>query len=183
MDIGAIGWDGRRFVDLEPRPIETLFKLYPWDWMAEEPFFTHMAPSGLRMIEPAWRVLAASKGILAILWELFPDHPSLLPASFDRRDIQGPAVTKPLLGREGASIEIDDGYGGRLGVTDGSYADMATIAQSFVALPDFDGWRPVVGAWMIGGVARGIGIREQRNLITGRGARFVPHLICGGEPP
>lgn len=177
MDIGAIGWDGRRFVDLESKPIETLFKLYPWDWMAEEPFFAHVAGSGLRMIEPAWRVIAASKGILAVLWEIFPGHPSLLPASFDRRDIVGPAVRKPLLGREGASIEIDDGAGGRIIATDGAYGDMATMVQALSPLPDFDGWRPVVGAWMIGGVARGIGIREQRSLITGRGARFVPHLI------
>jgi glutathionylspermidine synthase len=179
MDIGDIGWDGRRFVDLESAPIETMFKLYPWDWMAEEPFFAHVARSGIRVIEPAWRVIAASKGILAILWELFPGHPCLLPASFDRRAIEGPAVTKPLLGREGASIVIDDGSGGRLVATDGAYGDMATVAQAFAPLPDFDGWRPVVGAWMIGGEARGIGIREERSLITARGARFVPHVIEG----
>ncbi len=179
MDIGDLGWDGRRFVDLESQPVEALFKLYPWDWMAEEPFFGHVAQSGAKVIEPAWRVIAASKGILAILWELFPGHPSLLPASFARRAIEGPAVSKPLFGREGASITIDDGRGGRLLATDGAYGEMATVAQAFAPLPDFDGWRPVVGAWMIGGVARGIGIREERSLVTGRGARFVPHLIEG----
>jgi glutathionylspermidine synthase len=178
IDLGDVGWDGRRFVDLETAPITSLFKLYPWDWLAEEPFFAHVAACGIRMIEPAWRAIAASKGILAILWELFPGHPSLLPASFDRRAIEGPAVTKPLFGREGASIVIDDGRGRRLATTDGAYDDMATVAQAFAPLPDFDGWRPVVGAWMIGGEARGIGIREERSLVTGRGARFVPHMIA-----
>ena len=177
IDIADIGWDGRRLVDLEALPITALFKLYPWDWMAEEPFFPRLAASGVRVIEPAWRVIAASKGILPILWELFPGHPSLIAASFDRSAIPGPAVLKPLFGREGASIVVDDGAGGRIAATDGPYDDMVTIAQAFVPLPDLDGWRPVVGAWMIGGEARGIGIREERNLITGRGARFVPHLI------
>ena len=177
IDLADLGWDGRHFVDLEPAPVTALFKLYPWDWMASEPFFPHVAQRSVTVIEPAWRVIAASKGILAILWELFPGHPCLLPASFSRADIAGPAVLKPLFGREGASIVVDDGTGGRLAVTDGPYGEMATVAQAFSPLPDHAGWRPVVGAWMIGGVARGIGIREERNLITGRGARFVPHLI------
>ena len=179
LDLGDIGWDGRRFVDLETMPIEAVFKLYPWDWLAEEPFFAYLASGSVRVIEPAWRVIAASKGILAILWELFRGHPCLLPASFDRRAIDGPAVVKPLLGREGASIVIEDRLGNRLLATDGDYDAMPTVAQAFHPLPDYDGWRPVVGAWMIGGVARGIGIREQQSLVTGRGARFVPHLIEG----
>lgn len=179
IDMTDIGWDGRRFVDLEPAPITLMFKLYPWDWLAEEPFFPRLAAGGVRVVEPAWRVIAASKGILAILWELFPGHPSLLPAHFDRGSVVGPAVLKPMLGREGASIRIDDGMGGQLATTEGPYDDMAMVAQAFAPLPEFDGWRPVVGAWMIGGEARGIGIREERSLVTGRGARFVPHLIAG----
>ena len=177
IDISDIGWDGERFLDLQSTPIDTLFKLYPWDWLAEEPFFANVARGRISMIEPAWRTVAASKGILAILWELFPDHPALLPASLDRAALSGPMVLKPMFGREGASISVDDGHGGRIAATDGPYAAMPTVAQAFHPLPDFNGWRPVVGAWMIGGEARGIGIREQQSLITGRGARFVPHRI------
>ncbi|MGE0699578.1 MAG: glutathionylspermidine synthase family protein [Hyphomicrobiaceae bacterium] len=177
MDLSDLGWDGQRFVDLELRPVESLFKLYPWDWLAEEPFFEHVARRSVRLIEPAWRVIAASKGILAVLWELFPGHPGLLPASLDRRAIEGPAILKPLFGREGASIAIDDGRGVSPVRTAGPYDDMATVAQAFLPLPEFDGWHPVIGAWMIGGEARGIGIREERALVTGRGARFVPHLM------
>jgi glutathionylspermidine synthase len=175
LDIGDLGWDGRRFVDLDAEPVAALFKLYPWDWLAEEPFFAHLAAYPPLMIEPAWRVVAASKGLLAVLWELFPGHPSLLAASFDRARIAGPAVLKPMLGREGANIVIDGLDAAP--VTEGPYDTMATVAQAFCPLPDHGGWRPVVGAWMVGGEARGIGIREERNLITGRGARFVPHFI------
>lgn len=177
LDIEAIGWDGARFVDAASEPIAALFKLYPWDWMAEEPFFPRLVASDVKMIEPAWRVIAASKGILAILWELFPGHPCLLPSAFDRNAIDGPVALKPMFGREGASIAIDDRSGGAITRTEGPYDDMTTVAQAFLPLPDHGGWRPVIGAWMVGGSARGIGIREQQALVTGRGARFVPHVL------
>ena len=37
----------------------------------------------LRVIEPAWKMLLSNKAILPVLWELFPDHPNLLPAYFE----------------------------------------------------------------------------------------------------
>lgn len=183
-----IGWNGRAFVDLDTGRIDALFKLYPWDWLATEPFFPHIATlaGGLCMIEPAWRVIASSKGLLPILWELFPGHPNLLPAAFHADAIDGPAIVKPILGREGANIVV---RGGRAEpadastasaaslTTDGPYGAMTTIAQAFAPLPCFDGWHPVCGLWTVAGRACGLGIREDRSLVTGRAARFVPHLI------
>ncbi len=46
-----------------------------------------------------------------------------------------------------------------------------------VALPSFDGNYPVIGSWVIGGVAAGIGIRETSHLITDNFSRFVPHAF------
>ncbi len=177
LSVPEIGWDGRHFLDLEESRIEALFKLYPWDWLANERFFPDLAMSKLKMYEPAWRVIPASKGILPILWELFPDHPNLLPSAFRAERIAGPRILKPLLGREGANIVID--AAGNRSATDGPYADMATIAQAFAPLPDFDGWRPVLGLWTVGGAPHGLGIREDQSAITGRGARFVPHVMEG----
>ena len=34
-------------------------------------------------IEPPWKMLLSNKGILPVLWELYPGHPNLLEASFD----------------------------------------------------------------------------------------------------
>lgn len=199
MDLPDVGWNGESFVDVDESRIEALFKLYPWDWLAEERFFPHIATLSAKpakvatgpgcattppftMIEPAWRVIPASKGILPILWQLFPDHPNLLPATFDARSLAGPRILKPLLGREGANIVIDrDGHAelaGDVVATDGPYGAMGTIAQAFAPLPDFDGWRPVIGLWTIGGAPCGMGLREDRSAITGRGARFVPHVIA-----
>lgn len=176
LDLPDVGWDGTAFVDLANARIDALFKLYPWDWLVTEPFFPHIAPSDLRMIEPAWRVIPASKGILPILWELFPGHPNLLPASLDPQGLPSPYLTKPLFGREGANITITSEHR-PVSPTDGPYADMSTISQAFVPLPDFDGWHPVVGGWIVAGEPSGIGIREDRSLVTAKGARFVPHLI------
>lgn len=176
MPLPEIGWNGKSFVDHAEARIEALFKLYPWDWLAEDDFFPHLAQSRVKVLEPAWRVIPASKGILAVLWELFPEHPLLLPAAFDANRIEGPKIVKPLLGREGANMIID-GLGAHT-ATEGPYGDMPTMVQALAPLPVFDGWHPVVGLWTVGGVPRGIGLREDRHLVTGRGARFVPHLIA-----
>ncbi len=175
LEIDDIGWDGRRFVDLDGVEIRSLFKLYPWEWMASETFFPSIVAAGLKVVEPAWRIVASSKGLLAVLWELFPGHRNLLPAYFDPARIEGARVLKPMLGREGANVVIEQG--GSRQLRDGPFGQMPRVAQAFHPLPSFEGWHPVVGAWIAGGEPCGIGIREERNLITGTGARFVPHLM------
>lgn len=171
-----IGCDGARFVDLDGGDVRTLFKLWPWDWLAREPFFADLARLGPAVVEPAWRIIPASKGILAILHELYPGHPLLLPASLVPGELQGTVIRKPMLGREGANMIITSAAG--LTQTDGPYGTMAAIEQAFAPLPTFDGWHPVLGVWMVGGAPRGLGIREDRSLVTGRGASFVPHVIA-----
>ncbi|MGB7443187.1 MAG: glutathionylspermidine synthase family protein [Coleofasciculaceae cyanobacterium] len=34
-------------------------------------------------LEPAWKLILSNKAILPILWELFPNHPNLLPSYYD----------------------------------------------------------------------------------------------------
>ena len=41
----------------------------------------------------------------------------------------------------------------------------------------FEGAHPVLGSWVIGGEAAGIGVREDRGRITSNGSRFVPQLF------
>ena len=77
------------FVDPQGRSVRSIFKLYPWEWMVHEEF----ADEALRRmgdeqgqtlwIEPIWKMLWSNKGILPVLWRLFPDHPNLLPAYFE----------------------------------------------------------------------------------------------------
>jgi glutathionylspermidine synthase len=177
LAIEEIGWDssGGRFVDLDNRPIGTLFKLYPWEWLLREEFGPHLPGSGLRPIEPAWKLLLSCKGILAILWELFPDHPNLLPAYFDPARLPGDRVSKPLYSREGANVQII--RGGELLASGGSYGREGTVCQQYRPLPCFDGNYPVIGSWIIGGEPAGIGIREDRSEITTNTSRFIPHYF------
>lgn len=183
-DIG-FAEDGNCFVDLENRRMSNIFKLYPWEWMIHEDFGQKLLldTSGTFWMEPAWKMILANKGILPVLWKLYPDHPNLLPAYFENEvPVFGfnEYVKKPLLSREGANIEIVKDYS-TLHKTGGDYGEEGFICQQFNPLPDFDGNFPVVGSWLIGGEPAGIGIRESNNLITDNTSRFVPHLIEDDE--
>ena len=46
-------------------------------------------------------------------------------------------------------------------------------------LKPHDGRYPVLGSWIVNGVACGLGIREGETLITGNTSRFVPHTMVG----
>ncbi|WP_283138143.1 glutathionylspermidine synthase family protein [Rhizohabitans arisaemae] len=178
--IEDIGWDqlNLRFVDLEHRNIRTLCKLYPWEWVAADRF----GPQAIRhqtegtWVEPIWKMILSNKALLAVLWELYPDHPNLLPAYLDGpRDLVR-HIRKPLLGREGASMRIVTPTGSQ--ETEGGYGTEGYVYQEFRPLPDFDGWRPVLGAWVVHDEAAGLGIRETTGLITDDTSSFVPHRIA-----
>jgi glutathionylspermidine synthase len=77
-----IGWDGQRFLDDAGSPIVTCFKRYPWEWMIREPYGRLALAPGTptTWIEPPWKLLLSGTPLLATLWQLFPDHPNLVPA-------------------------------------------------------------------------------------------------------
>ena len=176
-DIGTR--DSREFVDLRNRRITTIFKLYPWEWLTREAFGPLLPTAGMRIIEPIWKMLFSNKALLAVLWHLFPGHPNLLPTAFEPGKLPSgsPRVRKPLLGREGANIAILAADGSTLAANDGPYGDGTFLYQQFQPLPDFNGRRPVIGSWVIGGEAAGIGIRESDGPITDNRSRFVPHAF------
>lgn len=175
-DIGASA-DGR-FTDLEERVIPALFKLYPWEHLFREAFGPLLPACGTVFFEPPWKALLSNKGALPLLWSLHPGHPNLLPAFFDdgSADLPPGWVRKPLFSREGANVTLRTGTG-ELIAEDGPYADAPFIRQAFAPLPCFDGNYAVVGSWVVADRACGIGIREDRTLITKDTSRFLPHVI------
>ncbi len=179
LNMQDVGWDPihRRFRDLYSREIETLFKLYPWECLLKDRFgeFIQDDENGLLWIEPIWKMILSNKAILAILWEMFPDHPNLLPAYLDGPRQLESYVKKPILGREGSNIEILTGQ--LHSEVPGPYGDQPRVWQDYAPLPVFDGNHAVIGAWVIDGVARGIGVRESDGPITEDRARFVPHYF------
>jgi len=179
LAIEEIGWDDtlRRFVDLEEVAMSSVCKLYPWEWLVDDPFGKHAVETlpGTLWIEPLWKMLLSNKALLAVLWEMYPDHPNLLPAFLDNPGFLTEYVRKPRLGREGANIQIVGP--GMQHETSGIYGDEGYVYQLFHPLPEFDGMRPALGAWIVGDHSAGLGIRETVGLVTDDGAAFVPHRI------
>jgi len=188
--IEDIGVDAAgRLTDLQDRVITTLFKLYPWEFLIDEPYGVHLrGPHAPRMIEPAWKLVLSNKGLLVWLWRLFPGHPNLLPAAFAHEPVWpegiGPRhVIKPLLSREGANVRlVDPDLPGGAVTVPGPYGAEGAVVQACHPLPVFsDGQgrqhHAVVGSWWIAGRACGIGLREDDGPITVNTSRFLPHLI------
>jgi glutathionylspermidine synthase len=178
LDMAEIGFsDEGRFTDPSERTIERLFKLYPWEWMAEEPFFAAIGQERARFTEPAWKMMLSNKAILPILWELNPGHPLLLPASYSREALgaAGPWVEKPFFGREGAGVRLHSA--GHLPSPAESGARM--VYQQHAPLFQAGGQHIVWGLWMVGDECRGLSARGDRGPVTGNLSRFLPHRIEG----
>jgi glutathionylspermidine synthase len=180
IDISDIGWDRNRnvFVDNTGFPIHRCFKLYPWEWIFREEFGPNIPRASTRWVEPAWKSILSCKSILPLLYERHPTSPFLLPASFDPLPT-GSYVRKPVHAREGANIQVV--IDGKLSFeTDGPYASPPYVYQSIATqLKPHDGRYPVLGSWVVNGVACGLGIREDDSLVTRNTSRFVPHTMVG----
>jgi glutathionylspermidine synthase len=173
--IEDLGWDGKRFVDLEEQPVEALFKLYPWEWLVRDEFGSHLLTRPAAMIEPAWKMLLSNKALLAVLWEMHYGHPNLLPAHLTPQRFASDYVRKPLLSREGANVMIRSR--GVVREQPGGYGAEGFIYQGVAPLPEFGGRYPVIGSWIVGDEPAGMGIREDDSPITRNTSRFVPHYF------
>jgi len=182
MALEDLGWDGEKgeFVDLDGRPVRAAFKLYPWEFMWKDAHGAALLkqPRPCTFLEPAWKMLLSNKALLATLWELFPDSPYLLPAYLEGpREMQA-YVKKPILAREGANVEIHapDRSVQATEIRE-CYGAEGHVFQAYAQLPVFDGFSPVLGAWIVDGEPAGMGIRESAGPITDNTSCFVPHLI------
>lgn len=186
ISMEEIGWDplSGRFVDNQLRFIRSCFKLYPWEWLTTDQFAGNVLDTldngggtgSTLWIEPAWKMLLSNKALLAVLWELYPDHPNLLPAYLDGpRELAHTTgyVAKPLLGREGAGVTIHEPGTAPVACDD----ETPCCYQQLAPLPTFDGNHVVLGAWVVEDESAGLGIRESAGPITDEYARFLPHVI------
>jgi glutathionylspermidine synthase len=182
LPVDDISWQEETgFVTPEGVPLAACFKLYPWDWLDFEEGGRLLPLGRTRWIEPARRMLHASKAILVTLWEMFPGHPLLLPASLDRAAIEGPAIGKPALGLEGYGMQVEGTEADESTEIAEGLPPSPTIWQQWSPLPGHatpDGLAyPVMGVWMVGDEPAGLGIREGDDRVTTFEDRFVPHVI------
>ncbi len=178
-DIGRTA-DGR-YTDCDNNVIDAIFKLYPWEFLFADEFSQYLQTAATTWFEPPWKSILSNKGALALLWELHPNHPNLLPTFFesaaeDASNLPAGWVRKPLFSREGANVELVTLQGEHLAAP-GPYADFPFVRQAFQALPKFADNYALIGSWVIGDQPAGIGVREDHSLITRDTARFIPHVV------
>ena len=180
-----IGWEDAqaRFVDLDLRPMESIFKLYPWEWLLRENFGCHALESmgsaqasRVQWVEPIWKMLWSNKALLAILWELNPNHELLVPAYLDGPRNLKDYIRKPLFGREGSGVTVFRNWVAEQGSAAPAEPE-GVVYQALALMAVADGNTAVLGSWLIDGEPAGIGIRESSGLVTTNTSRFVPHLF------
>lgn len=182
-----------QFADSESRVIGTLFKLYPWEDMLRDDFAAKIPAAKCRFIEPAWKAIVSNKAILPVLWEMFEGHDNLLPSFFEEDVRTGTdavrramdkglfargQVRKPIFSREGASVTITGPDNTVIEAAENrEYDQHASIIQAYCPMPQFHGHHPILGVWVAGETACGLGVREDKSLITQDLSIFRPHFI------
>lgn len=167
------------FVDQDLKPIEALFKLYPWEWMLEEEFGLNVIGSKTQFIEPLWKTVLSNKAILAMLWKFFPGSKYLVPAFIGGANGLTSYARKPIFSREGANVELVKAGRTLASGFDQGYGEEGYVYQQMVQMPRFVNKYPVIGSWVVGNEAAGMCIREDDGQITTNMSNFVPHFIKG----
>jgi len=160
---------------------ELWFKLIPWEDIALEESDLAMILKNIIInkkaiiFNPAYTLLFQSKGLLKILWDLYPNHPLLLKSSFEPL-VGQKQVRKPVFGREGGSISILDKDGDVIEHVDDDYDNHKMIYQSYTELDtDEKGDRYQAGVFYAY-EACGLGFRKG-NLILDNMSKFVGHVV------
>lgn len=166
--------------DSEDNEYEYWFKLYPWEDIAiEESELATLLTSIMQnqkaiILNPAYTLLFQSKGMLKILYDLFPDSPYLLKTSFERLDgIK--CVEKPVFGREGANIKILDEKGSIITQNGGDYDNYKKVYQEYVKLSN-DGTYSYQAGVFFAYEGCGMAFRRGGDILDNM-SKFVGHMI------
>jgi glutathionylspermidine synthase len=160
---------------------ELWFKLIPWEDIALEESDLAMILTNIIkhqkaiIFNPAYSLIFQSKGILKILWDLYPNHPLLLETSFEPLVAQK-QVEKPIFGREGGSVTIIDENNNKVESEDGDYASHKMVYQAYTELPtDSKGISYQAGVFYAY-QACGLGFRKGGKILNNM-SKFVGHIV------
>ena len=160
---------------------EFWFKLIPWEDIAIQEgelalILTEIINNQKSIIlNPAYTLLFQSKGIMKILWDMYPNHPLLLETSFEPL-INTKQVEKMCFGREGENVAIVNSDNSLDIKTDGEYENGKAIYQEYY---EFN--QDAKGNYYQAGVfyayeACGLGFRKGRKILDNM-SKFVGHII------
>ena len=179
--LGGVKFDEEGIYDSNEISYEYWFKLFPWEDIAIDEnelavlLTTIMNNQKAIILNPAYTLLFQSKGMLKILYDLFPDSPYLLKTSYEPlKGLQ--CVEKRMFGREGANVKILDASGNVLEANDGPYENFKAIYQEYVEFP-----KDVKGNSYQAGVffayeACGLGFRRGGKILNNM-SKFVGHVL------
>ena len=157
------------------------FKLVPWEYIGwDEPelaaSLTHIVKNKKAVVmNPAYTLLFQSKGILKILWDLFPNH-SLLLRTENQPLINKSCVQKVLFGREGANVKILSPVGVTLDKTEGEYLEQECIYQEYTEFLKDNSNNYYQAGVFFSGESCGLGFRKGGKIIDNK-AVFCGHLV------
>jgi glutathionylspermidine synthase len=177
-----VKFDENGIFDRDDNQYEYWFKLYPWEDIAvDEPELATLLTNIMQnqsaiILNPAYTLLFQSKGMLKILYDLFPDSPYLLKTSFE--PLEGVKhVEKSVFGREGANIKIFSADKKLLNQQDGPYGNYKKVYQEYVELNmDESGAKYQAGVFFAY-EACGLSFRKGSEIMNNM-SKFVGHFIA-----
>ncbi|WP_457744837.1 glutathionylspermidine synthase family protein [Sulfurimonas sp.] len=180
--LNNVNFDENGIYDAEGNQYEYWFKLYPWEDIAvDEPELATtltniMLNQKAIILNPAYTLLFQSKGMMAILSELFPDSPYLLETSFeplkDKKQVE-----KPVFGREGANTKIINADGTVSTQTEGPYDNFKKVYQEYVEFPQDVHHSKYQAGVFFAYEACGLSFRKGGDILDNM-SKFVGHLIA-----
>ncbi|QOR63014.1 glutathionylspermidine synthase family protein [Sulfurovum sp. ST-21] len=160
---------------------ELWFKLIPWEDIAlEEPDLAMILTNIIKnqkaiIFNPPYTLLFQSKGLLKILWDLYPNHPLLLETSFEPLQ-NTKQVQKPVFGREGESVRILDENITLIEGTEGDYDNHKMVYQTYVELPSDSKKSSYQAGLFFAYESCGVGFRKGGKILNNT-SKFVGHLL------
>ncbi len=179
--MGDVGFSEQEGVFKGDTRFDYWFKLFPWEDVAlETDGITGILDEISRnnagtFLNPAYTLLFQSKGILKILYELFPDSPYLLETRVE--PLQGKKqVSKTMFGREGANTAIIDTMGKVLKEIPGEYGNYTKVYQEFAEFPQDGEGRSYQAGVFFAWEGCGLGFRRAWDIHDNM-SKFVSHRI------
>ncbi|MGM9996919.1 glutathionylspermidine synthase family protein [Campylobacter lanienae] len=179
--VDEVGFDDDEGIFWNEKNWEYWFKLIPWEMIAiDESDLALIIKNIINnqkaiILNPAYTLLFQSKGIMKILWDLYPNHPLLLQSSFEPLDGKK-QVKKPFLAREGANVSIINSDGNIEAQNGGEYDNGKFLYQEFAEFAkDSNGDSYQAGVFFaFEGCA--LGFRKGKDIIDNY-SKFVGHII------
>ncbi|WP_321777763.1 glutathionylspermidine synthase family protein [Sulfurimonas sp.] len=176
-----VTFDKDGIFDANENNYEYWFKLYPWEDIGTDESELAVTLSDVIknqkaiVLNPAYTLLFQSKGIMKIMYDLFPDSPYLLETSFE--PLKGvKQVEKTLFGREGANTKIIDANGAIVEQRDGPYDNYNKIYQQYVEFAEDKNQDKYQAGVFFAYEACGLSFRKGGEILDNM-SKFVGHVI------